>query len=156
MTPEEKADNWCVENMDCCVREVFGDKEVLYFDEEERCVAKSAFLDGHSKGFDEGYKKATERAYKRQQDLTDTYIKDGEKIKQLKKENEELKNAVKLLIATLDDTTWDEGHPGYADSEPGYRCPNFSCKDCYRISCKYNESELFKKLHKEFPGLYEK
>ena len=68
----------------------------------------------------------------------------------------ELKNVVKLLITTLDDSTWDEGHPGYADSEPGYLCPNCSCKDCYRISCKHNESELFKKLYKEFPELYEK
>lgn len=74
----------------------------------------------------------------------------------LEEENAELKNVVKLLITTLNDTTWDEGHPGYADSESGYRCPNCSCKDCYRISCKYNESELFKKIYKRFPELYEK
>lgn len=68
---------------------------------------------------------------------------------------EVMKNAVKLLITTLDDAMWDEGHPGYSDSEPGYRCPGCSCKDCYRTSCKYNESELFKKLYEEFPELYE-
>lgn len=48
---------------------------------------KQSYLDG----FDEGYQKATERAYERQQDLTDIYIKDGEKIKFLEKENAELK-----------------------------------------------------------------
>jgi hypothetical protein len=68
---------------------------------------------------------------------------------------EELKDVIKLLITTLNDTTWDEGHPGYSDSEPGYKCPECSCKECYRVSCQFNESELFKKLHKEFPELYE-
>lgn len=67
----------------------------------------------------------------------------------------EMSDVIKLLITTLDDTLWDDGHPGYSDSEPGYLCPQCGCKDCYRVSCKYNESELFKKLHKEFPELYE-
>lgn len=53
--------------------------------------------EGRKEGFDTGYKKATERAYERQQDLTDTYIKDGEKIKQLEKENEELKKDKEYL-----------------------------------------------------------
>lgn len=52
---------------------------------------KQAYLDGLAEGrktgYEEGYKKATERAYERQRDLTDTYIKDGEKIKHLEKEN---------------------------------------------------------------------
>lgn len=64
--------------------------------------------------------------------------------------NEEMVSVIKLLIDTLDDNLWDEGHPGYSDSEPGYLCPGCSCKDCYRVSCDFNESELFKKLHKEF------
>ena len=68
--------------------------------------------------------------------------------------DKELNNVIKLLITTLDSTTWDEGHPGYSDSEPKYNCPNCSCKECYRASCKFNESELFKKLHKEHPELY--
>lgn len=67
----------------------------------------------------------------------------------------EMVDVIRLLITTLDDTTWDEGHPGYSDSEPSYKCPYCSCKDCYRVSCQFNESELFKKLHKEFPELYE-
>lgn len=69
--------------------------------------------------------------------------------------DEELKNALKLLITTLDDTTWDEGHPGYSNNESGYTCPYCSCKDCYRVLCKFNESELFQKLYKELPELYE-
>lgn len=69
---------------------------------------------------------------------------------------EEMKCTIKLLINTLDDTLWDDGSPGYSDSEPGYLCPQCSCKDCYRVSCSYNESELFKQLYKEFPELYEK
>ena len=63
--------------------------------------------------------------------------------------DKEMVSALKLLIATLNDTLWDEGHPGYSDSEPGYLCPECSCKNCYRVSCDFNESELFKKLHKE-------
>lgn len=69
--------------------------------------------------------------------------------------DKEMTAVIKLLISTLDDTTWDEGRPGYSDSEPQYNCPDCSCKDCYRVSCQFNESELFKKLHNEFPELYE-
>lgn len=72
------------------------------------------------------------------------------------KANEILKSAVKVLISTLDDTLWDEGHPGYSDSEPGYNCPECACKDCYRVSCKYNKSELFKQLNTDFPELFKK
>ena len=67
----------------------------------------------------------------------------------------ELLDVIKLLITTLDNTTWDEGHPGYSDSEPQYNCPVCHCNECYRISCKHNKSALFKKLHKELPKLYE-
>lgn len=35
--------------------------------------------------------------------------------------DEEMISVIKLLITTLNDTTWDEGHPGYSDSEPHYR-----------------------------------
>jgi hypothetical protein len=68
---------------------------------------------------------------------------------------EELLDAIKLLITTLDSTTWDEGNPSYSGSKPGYNCPDCSCEDCYRVSCDFNKSELFKKLHKELPKLYE-
>lgn len=67
----------------------------------------------------------------------------------------ELLDVIKTLITTLDDTTWDEGHSGYSDSEPENLCPQCSCKECYRVSCSFNESELFKKLYKELPELYE-
>lgn len=70
--------------------------------------------------------------------------------------SEEFSSAIKLLITTLDETTWDEGHPGCSDPEPGYLCPQCSCKDCYRVSCEYNESELFKKIYQELPELYVK
>lgn len=55
---------------------------------------KLGLAEGRKGGYDQGYKKATERAYERQQDLTDTYIKDGKKIEQLGKENEALKQSV--------------------------------------------------------------
>ncbi len=45
MTDEERAEEWCKNNMDICKEEgVLG--EVPYFGAEERCVAKSAYLDG--------------------------------------------------------------------------------------------------------------
>ena len=71
------------------------------------------------------------------------------------KANEILKSAVKVLVSTLDDTLWDEGHPGYS-IKPGYNCPECACKDCYRVSCKYNKSELFKQLNTDFPELFKK
>lgn len=71
-----------------------------------------------------------------------------------KEENEILKSVIKMLISTLNNSLWDEGHPGYSDSEPGYKCPECSCKDCYRVSCEYNESELFKQLNTDFPELF--
>jgi len=60
-----------------------------------------------------------------------------------------LEDVIKTLIATLDDITFNKGHPGYSDSELSYNCPQCSCKDCYRVSCEFNNSELFKKLYKE-------
>lgn len=67
----------------------------------------------------------------------------------------ELLDIIKQLITTLDNTTWDEGYPGYSDGEPQYNCPTCHCNECYRVSCDYNKSELFKKLHNELPKLYE-
>lgn len=58
----------------------------------------------------------------------------------------ELLDAIKLLITILDGTTYDGEH---------YNCPECNCMDCYRVSCKDNKSELFKKLHRELPKLYE-
>lgn len=55
---------------------------------------------------------------------------------------EELLDAIKLLITTLDNTTWNG-------------CPDCNCEECYRAYCEFNESGLFKKLHKELPKLYE-
>ena len=45
MTDEERAEEWCKNNMDICKAEG-GFGEVPYFGAEERCVAKSAYLDG--------------------------------------------------------------------------------------------------------------
>ena len=72
------------------------------------------------------------------------------------KKNERLESAIKVLISTLDDSLWDEGHPGYSDSEPGYKCPYCSCSECYRVSCQFNKSELFKQLNTDFPKLFKK
>lgn len=49
-------------------------------------------IDGFREGFDEGYKKATKRAYERQKDLTEIFIRDGEKIKKLGEDIAELKD----------------------------------------------------------------
>lgn len=89
MTDEEKAEEYATEQM----------KSYLVLDDYSYGVLKhkiteanlAGLAEGRKEGFDKGYKKATERAYERQQDLTDTYIKDGEKIKELEKENEQLK-----------------------------------------------------------------
>lgn len=67
---------------------------------------KQAYLDGLAEGekvgFEDGYKKATERAYERQKDLTETYIKDGEKIQKLGEENEELKkNQINWVLDSI-------------------------------------------------------
>lgn len=51
---------------------------------------------------------------------------------------EELLDAIKLLITTLDNTTWNG-------------CPDCNCEECYRAYCEFNESGLFKKLHEELP-----
>lgn len=54
----------------------------------------------------------------------------------------ELLDVIKQLITTLDNTTWDG-------------CPDSTCEECYRACCEFNNSELFKKLHRELPKLYE-
>lgn len=45
MTDKERAEEWCKENMDIC-KEGCGFGEAPYFTDEERCIAKSAFIDG--------------------------------------------------------------------------------------------------------------
>lgn len=45
MTDRELAEEWCKENMDICKAEC-GFGEAPYFSDEERCIAKSAFIDG--------------------------------------------------------------------------------------------------------------
>lgn len=49
---------------------------------------------------------------------------------------------VKVLISTVSDTSWDDGHLGDTDGEPAY-------------ICDFNASELSKKLYNEMPELYE-
>lgn len=99
MTPEEKAESFvknevCIKN--CPIWKAHNGNcdfspKCHHIDSKIKC-----YLAGHEEGFDAGYKKATGRAYERQQDLTDTYIKDGEKIKQLEKENAELKERLQI------------------------------------------------------------
>ena len=56
---EKEAEEWVKENMDCCKTDNSVNQPIPYFDEEERCVAKSAFQDGA----EFGYNKANEWHY---------------------------------------------------------------------------------------------
>ena len=63
---EKEAEEWVKENMDCCKTDNSVNQSIPYFDEEERCVAKSAFQDGA----EFGYNKANEWHYvKSEEDL---------------------------------------------------------------------------------------
>lgn len=53
---EKDAEEWVKENMDCCKTDNSVNQPIPYFDEEERCCAKSAFQDGA----EFGYNKANE------------------------------------------------------------------------------------------------
>ena len=53
---EKEADEWVKENMDCCKTDNSVNQSIAYFDEEERCCAKSAFQDGAEYGFQKGIK----------------------------------------------------------------------------------------------------
>jgi len=48
---EEEAEEWVKENMDCCKTDNSVNQPIPYFDEEERCCAKSAFKDGAEFGY---------------------------------------------------------------------------------------------------------
>lgn len=56
---EKEAEKWVKENMDCCKTDNSVNQSIPYFDEEERCCAKSAFKDGATFG----YNKANEWHY---------------------------------------------------------------------------------------------
>ncbi len=56
---EKDAEEWVKENMDCCKTDNSVNQSIPYFDEEERCCAKSAFQDGA----EFGYNKANEWHY---------------------------------------------------------------------------------------------
>ena len=56
---EKEAEEWVRENMDCCKTDNSVNQPIPYFDEEERCCAKSAFQDGA----EFGYNKAKEWHY---------------------------------------------------------------------------------------------
>lgn len=48
---EKAAEEWIKENMDCCKTDNSVNQSIPYFDEEERCCAKSAFQDGAEFGY---------------------------------------------------------------------------------------------------------
>jgi hypothetical protein len=48
---EKEAEEWVKENMDCCKTDNSVNQSISYFDEEERCCAKSAFQDGAEFGY---------------------------------------------------------------------------------------------------------
>ena len=56
---EKEAEEWVKENMDCCKTDNSVNQSIPYFDDEERCCAKSAFQDGA----EFGYNKANEWHY---------------------------------------------------------------------------------------------
>ena len=62
---EKEAEEWVKENMDCCKTDNSVNQTIPYFDEEERCCAKSAFQDGA----EFGYNKANEWHYVKDGDL---------------------------------------------------------------------------------------
>ena len=64
---KKEAEEWVKENMDCCKTDNSVNQPIPYFDEEERCCAKSAFQDGA----EFGYNKAKEYAKTIIQDLLD-------------------------------------------------------------------------------------
>jgi hypothetical protein len=51
---EKEAEEWVKENMDCCKTDNSVNQSIPYFDEEERCCAKSAFQDGAEFGYNKG------------------------------------------------------------------------------------------------------
>ena len=62
---EKEAEEWVKENMDCCKTDNSVNQSIPYFDEEERCRAKSAFQHGAKLG----YNKANEWHYVKDGDL---------------------------------------------------------------------------------------
>ena len=72
------------------------------------------------------------------------------------KGRKEMVNVIKILITTLNTTTWreDSESPSRSGRETFYNCPDCSCKDCYRVACQYNMSETFKQLYQDFPEVY--
>ena len=62
---EKEAGEWVKENMDCCKTDNSVNQSIPYFDEEERCCAKSAFQDGA----EFGNNKANEWHYVKDGDL---------------------------------------------------------------------------------------
>lgn len=67
-----KAEEWVKENMDCCKTDNCVNQPIQYFDEEERCVAKSAFQDGA----EFGYNKANEWHKQEVDDIYDLISED--------------------------------------------------------------------------------
>lgn len=53
---EKEAEEWIKENMDCCKTDNSVNQSIPYFNEEERCIAKSAFIDGAKFGYNKANK----------------------------------------------------------------------------------------------------
>ena len=82
---EKEAEEWVRENMDCCKTDNAANQSIPYFDEEERCCAKSAFQDGA----EFGYSKANEE-FKICEQNADTYYDKLQKAKKIIQEFLEL------------------------------------------------------------------
>ncbi len=62
---EKEAEEWVKENMDCVKTDNMLNEEIPYYSDEERCCARSAYIDGA----EYGYNKANEWHYVADGDL---------------------------------------------------------------------------------------
>ena len=85
---EKEAEEWVKENMDCCKTDNSVNQSIPYFDEEERCCAKSAFQDGA----EFGYKLAHE-----EMDYLNKHWGNGKDKAELRKKNKELQKEIQGL-----------------------------------------------------------
>lgn len=69
---EKEAEEWVRENMDCCKTDNSVNQSIPYFDEEERCCAKSAFQDGAIDGYNKAKEEMQEQGLALQSDMDKT------------------------------------------------------------------------------------
>ena len=97
---EKEAEEWVKENMDCCKTDNSVNQPIPYFDEEERCCAKSAFIDGAEFGYKKGQ---SDQLVHKQYQLNQFrkanewhYVKDGD----LPKDEKDILMSDQLILLT--------------------------------------------------------